>query len=556
MIQIYIDIVFYSSSANIPPFIMFFLSLFTTKHNLLIVAAIFYIIISIIQHIFSTLSVYVSQNLAWTSTNNLRNDLAKHCISLDMSFHNKYKPGEMIERIDGDVVNLANFFSLFSIQLISSFLIIIGVSIVLYLEHWIIGLVFTGFVISSIFFVYFIRNVAVSKAKKLREAETDIFGFIEETLSGLEDISGNNLIANKMNIHYNKSRQMYRTSLKALIFNRIFRAVTFGLGVLCLILVFMPGIPLFNRGIITYGVLFEIFIYTDLIKQPIFQIVNQFQDLQKTTACIIRIEELLNKKSKIDDSGILPFPEKPLSLTFDDIEFSYVKNENVLNKLSFKIKPETSLGLLGNTGCGKTTISRLIFRFYEPQSGTIKINDVDIEKIALNELRKNISYVTQNIEIFQASLRDNITLFDLNVSDEQILAVIEELQLNKWLDSLPDGLDTFLDSGDKGLSAGESQLLALTRAFLKDPAIIILDEASSRLDPATEHLIERAINTLIQGRVSMIIAHRLSTLDKADDILILTKGSVLEYGSRKNLLKKSNSLFNKLLKLNQEEVVI
>jgi len=224
--------------------------------------------------------------------------------------------------------------------------------------------------------------------------------------------------------------------------------------------------------------------------------------------------------------------------------------------LSFRLEPGSVLGLLGRTGSGKTTLARLIFRLYDPQSGWIEINGMDVRQTQLETLRRNIAIVTQDVQLFRASVRDNLTFFDRSISDEQILVTLDELELGEWLRSLPQGLDTELDTGNRSLSAGEAQLLAFARVFLRNPGLVILDEASSRLDPATEQRLERAIDKLLQNRTAIIIAHRLGTLHRADEIMILESGEVSEYGGRQQLAADSSSRFYQLLQTGLEEVLV
>jgi ATP-binding cassette subfamily B protein len=219
------------------------------------------------------------------------------------------------------------------------------------------------------------------------------------------------------------------------------------------------------------------------------------------------------------------------------------------------LEPGTVLGLLGRTGSGKTTLARLVFRLYDPAAGRIRMNGVDIRQSRLKALRQRVAIVTQDVQLFQASVRDNLTFFRPDISDERISEVIEDLELADWYQSLPQGLDTRLETGGRGLSAGEAQLLAFTRVFLRDPGLVILDEASSRLDPATEQRIERAIDKLLRNRTAIIIAHRLGTVHRADDIMILEDGSVAEYGNRERLAADTASRFHHLLQTGLEEVL-
>jgi ATP-binding cassette subfamily B protein len=236
--------------------------------------------------------------------------------------------------------------------------------------------------------------------------------------------------------------------------------------------------------------------------------------------------------------------------------------ERVLHNLSFALKPGTVLGLLGRTGSGKTTLCRLLFRLYDPDEGVICFDcassgaPVDLRALPLSELRCRVGVVTQDIQLFQASVRDNLTLFDPSIPDERIECAVRDLGMGEWLASLPEGLDTKLASGGGGLSAGEAQLLALARIFLQDPGLVILDEASSRLDPATEAMIEHAVDALIQDRTAIIIAHRLGTVQRADEILILDEGRICEHGPRAQLASEPTSRFYRLLQTGLEEVLV
>jgi ATP-binding cassette subfamily B protein len=229
----------------------------------------------------------------------------------------------------------------------------------------------------------------------------------------------------------------------------------------------------------------------------------------------------------------------------------------VLTDITFTLPPGRVLGLLGRTGSGKSTLTKLLFRFYDPVTGAIRLGDgngraYDIRDAQQAQLRRRIGLVTQEVQLFHATVRDNLTLFDDTIADERILQVIRELGLGNWFAALPAGLATRLD-GNSGLSAGEAQLLAFARVFLANPGLVILDEASSRLDPATEQLIEQAIDRLLAGRTGIIIAHRLATVQRADEIMILDGGHIGEYGLRLELAYNPNSRFYHLLQTGLEE---
>jgi ATP-binding cassette subfamily B protein len=273
-------------------------------------------------------------------------------------------------------------------------------------------------------------------------------------------------------------------------------------------------------------------------------------------ASVERLAELRAVESRLHDGSGAAIPGGPLSLRFDGVDFAYLAEEPVLHDVSFSLHPGTVLGLLGRTGSGKTTLGRLVFRLYDPREGTVRLGEVDVRQPTLRHLRQRVALVTQEVQLFKGTVRDNLTFFDGAVPDAQIEAAIEALGLGEWYGSLPEGLDTQLGTGSRGLSAGEAQLLALTRVFLRDPGLVVLDEASSRLDPATERLIEHAIDRLLRGRTAIVIAHRLATVGRADEIMILEQGRIREHGARTILASDPASRFYALLQAGLEEVLV
>ncbi len=305
---------------------------------------------------------------------------------------------------------------------------------------------------------------------------------------------------------------------------------------------------------ITIGTVYIIFYYTNLIIQPMEQIRSQLQDLQGAGAGIQRVQELLLTQTALKDGSSTQLPAGALSVAFDDVTFGYTAGEAVLHGVSFQIQAGNVLGVLGRTGSGKTTLARLLLRLYDPQKGEVRIGGVPVREERLHDLRQHIGLVTQDVQLFHASVRDNLTFFNPAIPDAQIIEVLTDLGLAAWYHALPAGLDTELGSDGEGLSAGEAQLLAFTRVFLADPGLVILDEASSRLDPATERLIERAVSKLFAGRTGIIIAHRLGTVQRADDILVLQDGRIQEYGPRIQLAGDATSRFHYLLQTGLEEI--
>ncbi|GCE15918.1 ABC transporter ATP-binding protein [Tengunoibacter tsumagoiensis] len=520
--------------------------------NNLLHLAILFVVIAIVSQIFSMLSGYLSTVVSWTATNTLRRDLTEHILSLDMSYHKEHTPGEMIERIDGDVGELASFFSEFLVNVFSNGLLLIGVLILFYTISLLVGLSMTIFVIFAFVALTAIRRRSISVWKQKREMSALFFGFLEERLRGTEDIRANGATGYTMRTFFQMRRLYWPINLRSAfavislyggsqILFAIGTALTLGLG----------GY-LWSTKSITLGTAYLLYSYMNRLNWPIQQIQSQFQDLQQAEASMKRVEELFNTQSALQDGPGTPLPAGPLSVDFEGMTFGYLEDEAILHDLTFRIPAGRVLGVLGRTGSGKTTLGRLLFRLYDAQQGTIKLGGVPVKEATLHELRQRVGIVTQDVQIFHASVRDNLTFFNPDIPDEKIIQTLSRIGLSYWYEALEEGLDTTLGSEGSGLSAGEAQLLAFTRVFLHNPGLIILDEASSRLDPATEHLIEQAIDTLFTNRTAIIIAHRLATVQRADDILILENGRILEYGEQAALASQPDSRFSYLLKTGLE----
>lgn len=517
--------------------------------------AIVFIGIALLQQVMSIGVTYVGENVSWTATNDLRAELAWHALNLDMKFHNDHTPGELIERIDGDVTELATFFSQFALNLISNGLLMIGILVALFLEDWRVGIAFAIYSAATILILGRLKDIAVPHQKARRQAEAEMYGFLEEQLAGMEDIRSSGAVDYSIRELFRHQATIWGHNRKAhfkrwIIENAMGLALTAGT-----LLAIGSGYWLFTAGLVTIGTVYLFVHYINLLEEPFWAMTHEIESFQTIGACVERLTEFRNLKVDVVDGTKIDNPAHPLALTFRDVNFSYNGSDTVLSDLSFDLKPGSVLGLLGRTGSGKTTITRLVFRLYDVKAGSIAINGKDLCEMQLQTLRRNVAIVTQDVQLFRASIRDNLTFFDRSIPDEKIIGTLEDMELGDWYQSLSKGLDTELDIGSRSLSAGEAQLLAFTRVFLRDPGLVILDEASSRLDPATEARLERAIDRLLQNRTAIIIAHRLHTVHRADEIMILENGKVIEYGDRTALAANSNSRFYQLLQTGLEEVL-
>lgn len=526
----------------------------TPAHYVLGVAAIF-LAVAVAQQVLAVIATYLSEVVAWTATNELRADLALHCLGLDLSFHKERTPGELIERIDGDVTAMANFFSQFVVQIVGNLLLLLGVLVALYLIDWRAGLVLSAFAAVTLGVMLRLRAIAVPHWRKARQASADLFGFIEERLGGTEDLRANGAVAYVMRRLFAYTRARLVTTRRARLIGGIGWAVPIVLIAIGTGASFWLAGYLFRHGVLGIGGAFIIYYYTQLLFRPLNVISFQIDDFQKASAGIARVQELFGMASSLHDGEPVISPAGPLGVEFQAVSFGYGDDDMVLHDLSFRLRPGATLGLLGRTGSGKTTVARLLFRLYDPAQGRVLLDGIDLRALRRGALRERIGMVTQDVQLFRASVRDNLTLFDDTMSDDRLRTALADLGLDGWLRSLPHGLDTLLEAGGGNLSAGEAQLLAFTRVFLRDPGLVILDEASSRLDPVTERLIEGAIDRLLQGRTAIIIAHRLRTLERVDEILALESGRLREYGGRAGLANDPQSHYARLLRAGAAEAL-
>lgn len=521
----------------------------------LTIASVLFLSMALVQQVTAVLASYFSEDVAWKATNHLRRDLALYCLDLDMTFHNTMTPGELIERIETDVTALANFFSQFTVRILGNLILIVGTLAVLFLEDWRVGVAFSLFAGLTLYILAKMRSIAVPYWRTAHAASADVFGFLEERLAGTEDIRTSGAepyvqyrFGEHLDYRVKRWQRAWWVNFSVIFVLREMRAFN-------LLLALAVGYWLFDSNLITLGTAYVIVYYTDILFRPLEQITQQLQDLQRAGGSIIRIQELYQRTSKVVDGDSGSVPEGPLQVQFDHVTFAYNGEDRVLNDVDFTLQPGKVLGLLGRTGAGKSTIARLIFRLYDVTDGAIRLGGTDIREDSQQHIRQRVGMVTQDVQLFRGTVRDNITFFDSSVSDETIMRVIDTLGLHTWIDGLPQGLDTELEHSGKGLSAGEGQLLAFTRVFLRDPGLVIMDEASSRLDPVTETLIERAVDRLLENRTGIIIAHRLATVERADEIMIMEDGCIAEYGDRVALEHDPNSRFAQLLKVGLEEVL-
>ncbi|HWL50572.1 MAG TPA: ABC transporter ATP-binding protein, partial [Acidimicrobiia bacterium] len=425
-------------------------------------AGIAYLIAGILNQLLDAGASYLGADIGWSATNRLREELTSHLFSLDMGFHNDTTPGEMIERVDGDVTAISEFISRFLVRLIAAGVLLAGVVIVCWFESPVMGLTITLYVAAVILLLIRLRKVAVAAAEEERETSARLYGFIEERLAGVDDIRSLGAGRFTMTRFIPVMRDFYTRTTNAWrkrILVWISANTAFWAGDALALLV---GVWLTLSGEIDVATAFLLLQYVQLVRRPIEQMTQELQELQKAAGGIVRIDQLRHLGSSIAD-GFDDLPDGPLAIEFDHVSFSY-EERGVLDDVSFTLMPGSSLGLLGRTGGGKTTITRLIARLYDPDRGVVRVGGHDLRSLSSQSLRQSVGVVTQDVQLFEATVRDNLTFF-AERPDQEILAVLERVGLGPWIGKL--GLDTRLGAGGQGLSAGEQQLLAFARVFLQ-----------------------------------------------------------------------------------------
>jgi ABC-type multidrug transport system fused ATPase/permease subunit len=543
---------------------------------LLVLAALGFMAIAIVRQGLEIIATYFSETVAWTATNHLRMKLAEHTLNLNLTFHKTHTPGKLLERVDGDVDALARFFSQFVLQIVGNGLFVVSLLVVLWVEQWQAGLGLTLFALIALGLLSGVQSLAVEPWRRYREISADIYGFVAEYLGGLEDIRANGAVDYVMNRFYQMLRLWLKAFHQARLTSTLLWGSTVGVFTVGNALALALGAYLWRVEGITIGTVYLLFYYTSLLQDPIERIREELEQFQQAIASLYRIQDLIRYPSQPSSAQSQTLPPGPLAVQGKGVWFTYPTAEGLtaknrerlddkpkhydptdndkqdnyaLRNLSWELPAGQVLGLLGPTGSGKSTLARLLLGFYGIQRGQIELGGVNLAEVCGRELRQRVGFVTQEVQLFQTSVRNNLTFFNPHIADGLILEALGYLGLQPWLGALPQGLDTELGADGAGLSAGQAQLLAFARVFLKDPGLVILDEASSRLDPLTEQLIEQAVRRLLANRTGIIIAHRLKTIERADQILILERGRGMEYGDRRSLMANPRSRFSQLLAL-------
>jgi ABC-type multidrug transport system fused ATPase/permease subunit len=497
------------------------------------------------------LVVRAATTTAWRTTNDLRLQMASHVLGLDHEFHRRHTPGELIQRVDGDVTSVSELLGRVVPKALGMFVLVAGMVVVVAVIDWRIGLGVLAYVVAALVLVVVLRERAVAESAEELSSLARLYGGIEERLNAAEDLRSNGAGDHAMWRFVEESADSLETSVRReSAFLGMWWAVR-GVVVGGVVLALVGGAVLVGRDVMSLGTAFLLFQYVLLIERPLDEVVHELETVQKATGAMRRVALLIDVRPTILDEGRTSPPSGPLEVRFDGVGFDYGDDQPVLHDVTLTLGAGRSVGIVGRTGSGKTTFSRLVLRLVDASGGVVSVGGVPVRDVPVAELRRRVALVPQEVELVGGTVRDNVTLFDPAPSDADVESALRAVGLHALADG---GVDRALGPGGAGLSAGEAQLLAMARVWLRDPDLVVLDEATARVDPETERRLETAVRELMRGRTTLIIAHRLSTLREVDDIVVFEAGRVVEHGPSVELVGDDASRFRRLLELSLDGV--
>jgi len=502
---------------------------------------------------------YNIQSVGQRLTARIRNDLFAHSMSLSLRFHDKMPVGKLLTRLTSDVDALSEVFGSGAVGVLADFVSLIVISITMILIEWRLGLLLLIVQIPVTLFILWLQKRYRKQNYKVREELSQLNANFQENLQGLEvvqmfrrqSLNGQNFFKTGTNYkHAVNGTIFYDSSISAFIEWVSLAAVA---------LVISLGGYMVTAGAMGLGTLTTFILYSQRLFEPLRQLAERFTQIQGGLTAVERISELLEKKIEIYDHINHKAENKELlnsnktvlgEVLFENVSFFYREDEPIINDLSFKIKPGDHVALVGPTGSGKTTLIRLLCRLYEPQKGNIYIDGQNIKSIPIDSLRKQLGVVLQDTFLFSGNVADNLRL-DSSIDNQRLKDVCSDLGLDNLLRKLPNGLDTYIRERGGNLSSGERQLLSIARVAIRDPKILIMDEATAFMDPSTEATLQRDLDRLLEKRTALVIAHRLATIEASDRILVMRKGSLIEEGTHEEL-RALGGLYSQLAELQEK----
>jgi subfamily B ATP-binding cassette protein MsbA len=504
-------------------------------------------IVLFLEVIFMYLFTYYANWLGQKVIKNLRVDVFQKILKFKMSFFDKNAVGRLVTRTVNDIETIASIFSQGLFMIIADILKMITVLSVMTIINFELTLV----VVSIFPFLIYATRVFQKSMKvafeKVRREVANLNSFVQERISGVKIVQIFNREQLEIN-NFNDINIKHRDAwLRTVWINSIFFPLAEISTSICIgLLVWYGGFNNLNGENISLGTLFLFISMSGLLFRPLRQIADRFNTLQMGMVSTERIFKILEDDSEIKDNGSIDHTSFDGLIEFKNVKFSYVKNQIVIDDISFKIHPGETLAIVGPTGSGKSTIINLITKFYEIDSGSIYLDGNNIDEFKLDNIRNNVGVILQDVFMFADTIFNNITLFNKDISIEDVERSAKDLEIHDFILSLPGGYDFNVSERGGTLSSGQRQLLAFLRVLVNNPDILILDEATSSIDSYSEDLIKKATKTITKDKTSIIIAHRLSTVESADKIIYMENGKILEFGNHKELLNIDNGKFKKL----------
>ncbi len=491
----------------------------------------------VLQYISQAISQYWVSGVGERYLADLRVRAFRHLIDLDVDFFSRSKAGVLVSRLTSDIEALTQFVKEGAINVVTSVLTVIGVTIAMFLIDTSMALAVLALMpillaVSVVFRIYADRAY-----EQVREHIGRVLGAIQEGISGVRVVQAYTQ-EHRQKMEFGRVNERYFDAniAAAKAISAYFPAVDF-LRTSGLALILVVGGNRVLDGEMSFGALVAFLLYLNWFFEPIVQISNLYNLLQAALAALSKLLGILDREPAVPEATEpVRLPEILGKLTFDSVTFAYDPAVPILHGIDLEIEAGERIAIVGETGSGKSTLAKLAVRFYDPVGGAIRLDDVDLLSIGFEDLRRGVSLVPQEGFLFAGTLRDNIRYARPHATDEEIWKVCSTLGIAEWVGILPDQLDTEVRERGSRFSSGERQLVALARALLAGPSVIVMDEATSNLDPETEGIVEAALATLLEGRTAIVIAHRLATAERADRVVVMDDGRIVEVGHHSELV--------------------
>ncbi|WP_432412962.1 ABC transporter ATP-binding protein [Rasiella sp. SM2506] len=501
----------------------------------------------ILEVLFQFSFIYYANWLGQHVITDIRIKLFKLMTSFKMKYFDKSAVGRLTTRAVNDIETISSIFSQGLFMIISDLLKMGAIAGIMLYKSWRLSLIVFAILPLILYATRVFQRAMKVAFEDVRNQVANLNSFVQERITGMKIVQ----IFTREKTEYKEFKEINEKHKKAWVktvwYNSIFfpiaeMASSIAIG----IVVWYGGLNAAGGGIITLGVVTAFIQYSQMLFRPLRQIADKFNTLQMGMVAANRVFGILDTKSHIDNDGVLELQKAKGAITFENVRFGYNENEEVIKDISFEVYPGQTIAIVGATGAGKSTIINLLNRFYELNSGRILVDRNDIRDYTLSSLRNQIAVVLQDVFLFADTILNNITLNDASISEEEVIAAAKEIGVHTFITSLPNGYHYNVKERGSMLSSGQRQLIAFLRAYVSDPSILILDEATSSIDSYSEEMIQKATDTITEGRTSIVIAHRLATIKKADKILVMDAGKIVESGTHQELLERPDGYYKNL----------